>query len=94
MNGNFLLAVRLALRLRPGAAAAVILLALAFGVICAGQVRSRKVRRTFLWALPLGPGRKLGPGGGSLRRHRGTLLAGLRPEDPFPAGEIAETLAK
>ena len=40
MNGNFLLAARLALRLRPGAAAAVI--------------RSRKVRRTFLWALPLG----------------------------------------
>ena len=54
MNGNFLLAARLALRLRPGAAAAVILLALAFGVICAEQVRSRKVRRTFLWALPLG----------------------------------------
>ena len=41
MNGNFLLAARLALRLRPGAAAAVILLALAFGVICAEQVRSR-----------------------------------------------------
>ena len=32
----------------------MIRLALAFGVICAEQVRSRKVRRTFLWALPLG----------------------------------------
>ena len=44
MNGNFLLAARLALRLRPGAAAAVILLALAFGVICAGLLLAPLVR--------------------------------------------------
>ena len=50
MNGNFLLA----LRLWPGTAAMMMLLALAFGVICAGQIRSRKARRIFLWALPLG----------------------------------------
>ena len=50
MNGNFLLA----LRLWPGTTAMMMLLALAFGVICAGQIRSRKVRRIFLWALPLG----------------------------------------
>ena len=54
MHGNFLLALRLALRLQPGSTVGMILLVLAFGAICAGQVRSRRVRRTFLWALPLG----------------------------------------
>ena len=54
MNGNFLLAARLALRLRPGSTAMMILLALVSGAICAGRVRSRRVRRIFLWALPLG----------------------------------------
>ena len=38
----------------PVGTALVGIVALLFGVICAGQVRSRKVRRTFLWALPLG----------------------------------------
>lgn len=54
LENTFAIALRLMLRLRPGSTAMMILLALVSGAICAGRVRSRKVRRIFLWALPLG----------------------------------------
>ena len=53
LDGVFLIALRLMLRLQPEAAAMEITFALIGGIICARQVRSEKVRQAMLRWPPL-----------------------------------------
>ena len=53
IDGVFLIALRLMLRLQPEAAAMEITFALIGGIICARQVRSEKVRQAMLRWPPL-----------------------------------------